>query len=166
VSWAGIPYTASAQAACNGGTSCAVTVTLRLGRPEVYRLALSQATTVVPALTAADFAAGLKDTPGPVLTVMANAPYRVTVQAATTTWQYTGGSANPSKSAGDLRWSRTSSGPWMSSSSATTLWPASGTAAPATAGQSISLFYRTLWQWTSSPPGAYTLPVNLTLTSP
>jgi hypothetical protein len=65
-----------------------------------------------------------------------------------------------------LRWSRTAGGPWTSSSGATTLWPASGTAAPATAGQTISLFYRTLWQWTGSPPGAYTLPVNLTLTSP
>ncbi|AMW04835.1 hypothetical protein [Gemmatimonas phototrophica] len=160
------PRTASAQAACNGGTSCSVTVTLRLGRPEVFRLSLSQATTVVPALTAADFAAGLKDAPGPVLTVLANAPYRVTVQAAAATWQYTGASSNPAKSSADLRWARTAGGPWTSSSSATTIWPASGTAAPATAGQTISLFYRTLWQWTGSPPGAYTLPVNLTLTSP
>lgn len=157
---------AAAQAACNGGISCAVTVTLRLGRPQVFRLSMNQATTVVPGLTAADFSAGFKDVPGPMLTVLANAPYQVTVQAATSTWQYTGTAANPAKSAADLRWSRSASGPWISSLSTTTLWPASGTAAPATAGQSIALFYRTLWQWTGSPPGGYTLPVNLTLTSP
>jgi hypothetical protein len=129
-------------------------------------MVLSQSTTVVPALVAADFSAGFKDVTGPTLTVLANAPYQVTVQAANTTWQYTGAAANPAKTAADLRWSRTAGGPWISSATASTLWPASGSAAPATAGQTIALFYRTLWQWTGSPPGAYALPVNLTLTSP
>jgi hypothetical protein len=129
-------------------------------------MVLSQSTTVVPSLAAVDFSAGFKDVTGPTLTVLANAPYQVTVQAASTSWQYTGAAANPAKTAADLRWSRTAGGPWISSAGASTLWPASGSAAPATAGQTIALFYRTLWQWTGSPPGAYALPVNLTLTSP
>ena len=58
------------------------------------------------------------------------------------------------------------SGPWTSSASSATLWPVAATSAAATAGVTIPLFYRTLWNWTTSPPGAYTIPVNLTLTSP
>ena len=157
---------AHAQAACNGGASCALVVTLRLGRPEVYRLALSQTTTTVPAPTAADFTAGFRDAPGPIVTIAANSPYRVTVQAAFTAWQYTGSAANPGKPANDLRWSRAATGPWTLAGTASTLWPATGTAAPATASQTVSLFYRTLWQWTGNPPGTYALPVNITLTSP
>jgi hypothetical protein len=157
---------AEAQAACNGGASCSLTVTLRLGRPQVFRLALSDGTTTVPPLTASDFSAGFKNVNGPTVTILANAPYRITVQAAIPTWQYTGAQANPSKSAADLQWSRAAGGPWASSASAATLWPASGSSAPATAGQTVSLFYRTIWQWTSSPPGSYALPVNITLTSP
>lgn len=157
---------AAAQTACNGGGSCAVVVTLRLPRPYVARLTLSQSTTTVPQPTAADFAAGFKDVAGPTLTVKANAPYRVTIQAAQSRWSYTGQAAAPNKPASALLWSGSAAGPYTSSASSSTVWPANGLAAPATAGQSIPLFYRTQWTWTTSPPGTYTLPVNLTITSP
>lgn len=161
-----LPSLAAAQVACNGGASCALTVTLRLGRPQVFRLALSDGTTTVPPLSSSDFATGFKDVAGPTVSVLANSPYRITVQAAFSTWQYSGSQANPAKGAADLQWSRSASGPWFASSNASTLWPASGSSAPATAGTTVPLFYRTLWQWTSSPPGTYALPVNITLTSP
>lgn len=156
----------AAQAVCNGGPSCSIVVTLQLPRPELYSLTLSSVTTQVPALSAADFTAGRRDVTGPTLTIKANAAYRVTVQAALTAWQYNGTGGNPAKPASDLLWGRTASGPFQSSASAATLWPSVGTSAPPTSGQAVALFYRTLWQWTTSPPGNYALPVNLTLTSP
>lgn len=155
-----------AQATCNGGATCTVTVSLRLARPEVFRLVLSTVSTPVPALTAADFTLGHKDVAGPVLTVFANAPHRITVQAAAPLWQYAGAAPNPGKAASDLFWSRDANGAWLSSGTAATLWPVSGPSAPPSAGQTIPLFYRTRWHWTGSPPGTYTLPVNITLTSP
>lgn len=162
----GATSAARAQTACNGGGSCAVVVTLRLPRPYVASLALSQSTTAVPPLTAADFSAGFKDVAGPTLTVKANAPYRVTIQAAQSRWSYTGSAAAPDKPASALLWSGSAAGPYTSSASSGTVWPINSLAAPATASQSIPLFYRTQWTWTTSPPGTYTLPVNLTITSP
>jgi hypothetical protein len=143
-----------------------VVVTFQLPRPEVYSLTLSATTTSVPSLSAADFSAGRRDVTGPILTIKANSAYRVTVQAALPTWQYTGSAANPAKPASDLLWARSAAGPFQSSVAAVTLWPSAGTSAPPTNGQIVALFYRTLWQWTTSPPGNYALPVNLTLTSP
>lgn len=157
---------AEAQSVCNGGPGCTVVVSLRMGRPYVASMALSQSVTTLPTLTAADFVAGFKVQTGPTLTVKANAPYRISIQTAQSSWQYSGASANPSKPSSDLLWSGAASGPWTSGASSGTIWPVSGASAVATAGQTIPLFYRTLWNWTTSPPGAYTMPVNLTLTSP
>lgn len=156
-----------AQTTCSSTTSCSVAVTFRLPQPTVISLALSSATTTIPALTAQVLSAGSTVVAGPSLTVRANAPYRVTVQSATTTWSYTGAASNPLKPASDLSWGTTNAGPWVSSATSSTLWPTGTlTTAPATAGQTLSLFYRTLWTWTSTPPGSYSLPVNITLTSP
>lgn len=157
---------ADAQAACSSVTTCSVPVTLRLPRPYVARLSLSAATTTMPAPTAADFSAGFTSVAGPVVTVRSNAPYRLTVQAAQPTWSYSGAVANPGKPAADLSWSRSSAGPWTSSATSATLWPASTLVAPATSAQSVPLFYRAQWSWTTSPPGTYAIPVNITLTSP
>ncbi len=167
--FAGGPFgirAADAQSVCNGGSSCTVVVSLQLDRPYVASLVLSQSVTSLPTLTSADFATGFRDQAGPQLRVKANAPYRVTIQAAVSTWQYSGTAAPPSKPSSDLLWSGSASGPWTSSASSATLWPLAATSAAATAGVTIPLFYRTLWSWTTSPPGAYTIPVNLTLTSP
>jgi hypothetical protein len=81
---------ADAQSVCNGGPSCTVVVSLQLPRPYVASLVLSQSVTSLPMVTSSDFAAGFRDQAGPQLRVKANAPYRVTIQAAVSTWQYSG----------------------------------------------------------------------------
>jgi hypothetical protein len=153
------------QSSCSSTTSCSVAVTFRLPQPNVVSLALTAATTTLPPLTAQAMGSAV-DVAGPTMTVRANAPYRVTVQSATATWAYSGAGENPQKPASDLLWGPTATGPWVSSATSATLWPSSGQVAPATSGQSLALFYRTQWSWTTSPPGAYSLPVNITLTSP
>lgn len=143
-----------------------MTVSLRLALPHVASLSLSNSTTTVPTLTAADFALGYRDVAGPTVTVKANAAYRLTIQSTQRNWSYVGAFAAPSKPASDLLWSRAAGGATTSAAESATLWPASGLGAPATSGQSVPLFYRTLWSWTTSPPGSYSIAVNLTLTSP
>lgn len=161
-----LPARVHAQASCSSRTSCSVGVVLRLPRPNVASLSLSSATTALPTLTAASLNAGFLDGTGPTVTVKANAPYRITIHAAQASWSYSGAAANPAKPAGDLLWSRDAGGPWMSSATSTTLWPAIGGVAPAASGLQIPLFYRAMWTWTGSPPGTYAIPVNITLTSP
>lgn len=160
------PRGVAAQATCSGGATCAVAVTLRLPRPYVASLSLSDIVTTIPTLTATDMAQGRKDQVGPRITVKANAPFRLTVQSAMPVWSYAGAAPNPGKPARDLEWGPTATGPFQSLGESTTLWPTAGSAAPATAGQTVSLYYRSRWAWTTSPPGSYSIAVNLTITSP
>lgn len=155
-----------AQPHCSGTTGCSVSVVLQLPRPTVVSLAISSPTTGIPSPDAGSFSAGFTQVAGPTVTAKVNAPYRVTVQAAQSTWSYSGSADNPGKPAAELLWSGSTAGPWISSSASGTLWPVSGQVAPATSGQPIPLFYRAIWTWTGTPPGSYTLPVNITLTSP
>ncbi len=155
-----------AQAACNGGPACTVVVSLQLERPYVASLELSQSVTTISSVTATELSTGFTDHAGPQLRVKANAPYRITVQAAQDRWLYNGGAAGPQKPAADLQWSGTATGPWTSSAVSAGLWPRSAAAAPATAGVTIPVFYRIQWDWAASLPGTYTIPVNFTLTSP
>ncbi len=156
----------AAQNSCSSTTSCTVAVTFRLPQPNVVSLAISTSSTTIPAVTAQVLSTGFADVAGPTITVRANAPYRVSIQSASPTWNYAGPATNPQKPASDLRWSASAGGPWVSSATSATLWPTSSLVAPATSGQSLSLFYRSLWTWTANPPGNYSIPVNITLTSP
>lgn len=160
------PRPVHGQTSCASTTSCSVGVVLRLPRPNVASLSISTAVTTLPSLTATALAAGFTEGAGPVITVKANAPHRVTLQAAQSSWSYAGTAATPTKPAADLQWSRIAGGPWQSSAASATLWPVTGELAPAAGGQSLALFYRATWTWTGSPPGTYSIPVNITLTSP
>ena len=160
------PSSADAQTSCSGAPSCSVTVQLSLTRNYVASLQLSSATTALPAVTADAFTTGFTPATGPALTVRSNAPYVLTIQAAQPTWSYTGSGANPAKTANDLEWSTSATGPFNGAGAVRQLWPSSGAAASATALQTISLFYQVRWSWANSPPGTYSLPVTITLTSP
>ncbi len=162
----GVGQPLSAQSTCSSTTSCTVAVTLRLPQPMVVSLALSASSTTIPTLTAQVLSAGFAEVAGPTMVVRANSPYRVSVQSAASTWTYSGSAANPQKPASDLQWSATASGPWVSSATSATLWPTNSLVAPATSGRSLAIFYRSLWSWTANPPGNYSIPVNITLTSP
>lgn len=157
---------AEAQTSCSGAPNCSVTVQLGLTRNYVASILVSSATTTLPAVNADAFATGFTAVTGPTLSVRSNAPYVLTIQAAQSTWSYTGAAANPSKTANDLEWGLSASGPFSGAATARQLWPGTGASAPATAAQTVSLFYQVRWNWVNTPPGAYSLPVTITLTSP
>lgn len=162
-----MPWTkVRAQASCSGAPSCTVTVQLGLTRNHVASLQVSSATTTLPAVNSDAFTTGFTPVTGPTLSVRSNSPFVLTLQAAQPTWSYSGTAANPSKPANDLEWNVSAAGPFVGAGTSRQLWPSSGAAAPATAAEIVPLFYRVRWNWVNSPPGAYTLPVTITLTSP
>ncbi len=161
-----LPRAVPAQVSCSGAPTCTVTVQLGLTRNHVASLQVSSAATVLPTITADNFAAGFAAVTGPTVTVRSNAAYVLTVQAAQPSWGYSGTAANPGKPASDLEWSVSATGSFTSAAVAGRLWPSSATSAPPTSAQSVPLFYRVRWNWVNSPPGAYSLPVTITLTSP
>jgi hypothetical protein len=156
----------SAQVSCSGAPTCTVTVQLGLTRNHVASLLISSAATALPTISANDFAAGFTAVSGPTVTVRSNAPYVLTLQSAQPTWSYAGTASNPVKPASDLEWSNSATGVFTSSAASGRLWPSAAGSAPPTSAQTVPLFYRVRWSWVNSPPGAYSLPVTITLTSP
>jgi hypothetical protein len=149
-----------APASCNQPGSASMTA----GR--VVRLQVSAGSTALTAPTPADFDAGLNASTGPTLTVSANAPWMLQVRATAASWTATntspGAPARTNKPAADLKWSRASTGPFapLSTTDATLV---SGTA---TASTATTLYFQTLYSWTTDTPGNYSLTVVLTLTAP
>jgi hypothetical protein len=98
--------------------------------------------------------------------VSANASWTLSLRAVAATWTATntspGAPARVSKPAGDLKWSKLSTGPFTAlTTSDVTLF--SGTA---TASSATTLYFQTLYSWTLDTPGNYSMAIVLTLTSP
>jgi hypothetical protein len=149
-----------APANCNQPGSASMTA----GR--VVRLQVSAGSTALTTPTPADFDAGFNSTTGPTLTVSANAPWMLQVRASAASWTATntspGAPARTNKPAADLKWGRNTGGPFTAlSTTDVTLF--SGTA---TANSATTLYFQTLYSWTSDTPGNYSLTVVLTLTAP
>jgi hypothetical protein len=149
-----------APASCNQPGSASMTA----GR--VVRLQVSAGSTPLTAPTPADFDAGFNATTGPTLTVSANAPWMLQVRASAASWTATntspGAPARTNKPAADLQWARSSAGPFVALST-TDATLVSGTA---TASTATTLYFQTLYGWTTDTPGNYSLTVVLTLTAP
>jgi hypothetical protein len=162
-----LPGVARAQCtATSSGDSCSEPDIASLTAGRVVRLQMSAGSTALTAPTTADFDAGFNSTPGPTLTVSANAPWMLQLRAATTFWSATNTSpsapARTTKPAGDLRWSTVSSGTFNALSGGdVTLVSGSATASIAT-----TLYFQTLYDWTLDTPGNYSLSVVLTLIAP
>jgi hypothetical protein len=161
------PFTRSqAQATCNGGTNCSVSVDMVVGISYVARLSINAPSTSLGSISAADFALGSKDVTGPMITVQSNTPFRVEVQSTQSTWQYSGSHSNPSKPSSDLLWSTASNGVYNASNVSTKFMPAGAGSSPATASTSATIYFRTAWNWVGAPPGSYSLPISFTLVAP
>lgn len=161
--------TAQAQATVNctgttttGPTGCQIINTVSASVPIVARMVLSSATTTLTAPTAADFGTttGVSDASAVSLTIRANAAYRITASTAAANWT---GPTGTTKAIGDLRLS-TDNFATQSALTAAGVQIASGSAP--TAGTTLQVGYNVLYNWTTDLPGAYTLPVRYTLTSP
>lgn len=152
--------TVTNNASCNVGG----TVSMTAGR--VIRLQVSQNPTPLTTPTPADFNAGFNATTGPTFTASANASWTLNLRASTAVWNATntspGAPARTNKPAGDLMWSKNAGGPFVAMTTAGTNL-VTGTA---TASNTTTLYFQTLYSWTLDTPGNYSLALVLTLTSP
>jgi hypothetical protein len=159
------PASIHAQATC-GATGAApscqlaggvVTVSTTVQR--IVRLSLTNPTATITAPTDADFISsgtvqiedlGLQDA-----TVRANANWNLTIQGAAWTAPY-------AKAVGDLEWTIDGGSNWtpMTTSAAAL---GSGTA---TAGDNLTLGYRTAWDLTADVEGSYSMDLALALSAP
>ena len=160
---------AKAEAQCQVSSapgSCAQPGTVSLTAGRVVRLQVDAGSTSLTAPTPADFDAGFNSTTGPTLTVSANAPWMLQVRAVAASWTASNTSpgvpARTNKPAADLKWATSAAGPF-SALGTTDVTLVSGSA---TASSATTLYFRTLYSWTSDTPGNYSLSVVLTLTAP
>ncbi|MGH7701378.1 MAG: hypothetical protein ACREMJ_12775 [Gemmatimonadales bacterium] len=164
----GVPRRTEAQTCTapvpNG--SCAVTTSTTLPIGTVMQLTLDATATVLGTPGTADYDAGFVADNGPTATVKSNRPWRLQISAASALWSAAntepGVSARVDKPAGDLRWSTAGGGPFTGLSTI----PVDAQTGGASGGAAVTLFYRTVYDWTLDTPGAYSLPVVLTLTAP
>jgi hypothetical protein len=158
-----VPAAAVAQCNVTRTGSCALSRGISITINHAAELLLSSTSTTLTSPTAAVYTAGSAVDAGPTVTVKANAPWRLNVSAGSSTWTATGALANPSKPVSDLQLGTASTGPFTALSVSGFQF-ASGDAA--TAGTAVTLYYNTLWHWTSDPPGTYTETITFTITSP
>lgn len=158
--------TAQAQVNCTGSTStgpanCSVTNTVNVNVPYVASLGISAAATSLTAPTAADFGTttGINNGSAVTLAIKANSSYKITAQAGTANWN--GGNNN--KPAGDLKITTDN---FATATALTSSGVVIATGANATAGSNVTIGYNVIYNWTTDAPGAYSLAVNYTLTSP
>lgn len=162
-----VPSLAAAQCTVSGSpASCGLPGSVSMTAGRVVRLQVSAGSTPLTAPTPADFDAGFNATTGPTLTVSANAPWTLHLRASSALWAASntssGAPARTDKPAADLTWSTAVNGSFVAlSTSDVNLLTGS-----ATASNSITLFFQTLYDWTLDTPGNYSLSVVLTLTSP
>lgn len=159
--------TLRAQCTATGsGDTCNQPGSVSMTAGRVVRLEMSAGSTALTAPTTTDFDAGFNTTTGPTLTVSANAPWTLLVRSAGTFWTAANSSpsapARTTKPAGDLLWSTASGGIF----NALTTGDVTLVGGTATASNSTTLFFQTLYDWTLDTPGNYSLSVVLTLTSP
>lgn len=158
----------SCTAALSGGAgSCStVPIAANLTIGNVVQLSISATSTTLTSPGIANYNAGFVADPGPTATIQCNGPCRLQVSAATATWSATNtvvsAPARANKPASDLTWSTSAGG----SFTGLTTTPATVQSLSATAGSSLSLFYRTLYAWNLDTPGNYSLTVVITLASP
>jgi hypothetical protein len=128
----------------------------------VVRLQVPSATVALGTATAAEFNAGFANPILAPVTVRANRSWTVTLRSTAATWTGTGPVARTSKPVGDLQWGTAAGGPFTNLSTTNVTL---GTGA-ATGGTTVNLYLRTRYTWTLDTPGAYSLPLQLTITAP
>lgn len=164
---AAAPSVAAAQCTASGAPdSCGLPGSVSMTAGRIVRLQMSPGSTPLTAPTTTDFDAGFNSTPGPTLTVSANAAWTLQLRASTAVWAATntspGAPARVNKPAGDLKWSTASNGAFA----ALTTTDVNLVTGAAGANNMTTLFFETLYSWTLDTPGSYSLAIVLTLTSP
>ncbi|MCE9603153.1 MAG: hypothetical protein K8S21_13190 [Gemmatimonadetes bacterium] len=126
-------------------------------------MSLGSSAITLTAPGASEFDAGFGQTAAPTLQVKSNAPFSVSLRSTQALWTASPPPARANKPASDLQWSVSVGGPFtdMTTLSATIL-----TGAVGTAGTLIPLQFRVKYSWLLDTTGSYSLPLQLTITSP
>ena len=164
-----LPQALRAQAQCVAtNTPCSTAVgalQVIIDIPAVFDLTLSSATTDLATPTSAVYNQGFAETTGPVATIRSNAPWALSISALSSMWGAVSTETEPAradKPATDLSWATGPGGAYTDlSTSAAQI--ASGLP---TLGSSVSLFYRTRYQWAADTPGNYSLQIIFTIVAP
>lgn len=128
----------------------------------VVRLQIPSATVALGTATAAEFTAGFGAATLTPVTIRANRSWTVTLASTAAFWTGIGPLARANKPVTDLQWGTGAGGPFADLTMAQTTI---GVGA-ATAGTVVSLYFRPRYAWTLDTPGAYSLPLQLTITAP
>jgi hypothetical protein len=160
----------AAQSSCTrNGTSGSCTIgnnatySIRLTITRAVRLELSGTGGVaLNAPTADDFVAGVGQTTGPIVTVKSNSAWTVSLRSTNLLWTGVGPWARTDKPVGELRWATAPAGSYVPMTTA----PATVLSGAATAGTNVTLYFRVTYAFLSDPPGTYSLPLVLLITSP
>ncbi len=167
---AGVAFAPTVQAQPLAGPSCTIGTncghTLEATVPVLVNLRLQNATTNLGAITADDFDNGQRIA-GPLFEARANRPYSVTLVAANPTF---GGTGNPSKAAGNVRYAVVTEAAGCSAAGAYAAVPTAAAAGIFSGNAGLSarqqLCFDIVWNYASDAPGTYNLPLNLSVTAP
>ncbi|MCX5760301.1 MAG: hypothetical protein NTW72_02150 [Gemmatimonadetes bacterium] len=165
---------AEAQSNCTSSSSIRTgsaartcTFTISAANASTYtnpKILLLTASTTAVALTIdeAAFVAGKTPESSMTLVVKGNRSWSVTAQGGLATFNATGTLAWSSKPVTDIKWA-TTSGAAGTSLTTTAVTVMTGNA---TASSSATLYWSSALSWTTDKPGTYSMPINITLTTP
>jgi hypothetical protein len=160
---------AQGQGSCtrNGQGTCVLgddaTHAVRITITRAIRLESTASSVTLAQPSGLDYDAGFGLTVGPVLTMKANSSWAVTLRATQPLWTASPAPARSDKPVGDLQWGLAAAGAFADlSTTAATI--ASGGAG--TNGTPIPLHFRVKYAWLLDTPGSYSLPLQITVTSP
>ena len=151
----------AAEAQCNitlAGACPAHNVTVTA--PTILRLTTTTASTALSAPVEANFDNVLGRTDGTTVGITVKSNVLATGQIATGAANWSG-PGSTTKAIGDLRWSTTGAAPFtaLTGTDAAVVLSARG-------NRSQTITWNTLWNSLTDEPGAYTIPVTFTLTTP
>lgn len=158
----------AAQGNCrfNGVGTCIITgdaassVSIVVSRAVVMSLGTAGIALDAPSPSAFD--AGFGETVGPTLTIKANTNWALTARVTQALWTASGPSARADKPGSDLQWGLFAGGTFTDFSTT----DATVQVGTATAGIDVPLHFRVKYAWLLDTPGAYSIPVQLTITAP
>ena len=146
---------------CTAGNTAAISLNVTITR--AIRMSLGSSAISLTAPGASEFDAGFGQTAAPILQIKSNAPFSVSIRSTQPLWTASPTPARNNKPASDLQWAVAVGGPFTD---LTTLGATIITGAAGTAGTVIPLQFRVKYAWLLDTTGSYSLPLQLTLTSP
>ncbi len=152
--------------AVNWAANCVVgnsaTIALNVTVTRAIRLSLGSSSVALNVPSATDYDAGFGQTAASTFEVKSNSAYSISIRTTQANWTASPAPARANKPSSELQWAVAVAGPFTNmTTTATTI--ATGAA---TASRVIPLQFRVRYNWLLDTPGTYSLPLQLTITSP